>query len=853
MKSIILRIFTATLAIIIAGTSVLADVPGVQSYNQADMSDSKAIYEFLAKTGIIDEAEIPYTQDGFVTRAEFVRLALLISNDAPQVLVSEGDVFADVKSGDPYEAYIETAKRIGYILGANGSQFNPDDYITLSQAVKILSNILGYGMLAEELGGYPTGYLTAAQRYELLNGDYSYTDGNLTMEDVWHLLYSALNAEVMELHSIGDSVSVKTTPGVTLLSARHHIEKTDGIIEANIYTDLYDAAGGLGTQQIKLGNSLYNLKNPEFASMLGCNVTLFYEKNDGGALPEAVFALASDETKIISAKPCDFAIDGDKLIYYEDDTTMKKLELSNGITFIHNKKMSVMSLQDMLGLENAFITLVSNDGDNAVDVIIVDSYTAHIVNGIDKTNSVIRASDGTVFDVATDNTDCTTIIEKDGIGSTAADINVGDSILVCRSANVGVGFLSLLASSKTIKITPTEIGDDYIMADGVKHEVSTRLLNTMSVGKVFKVYIDVFGNICHLETENDMVYGFLNAVGKQGMDNPMCRIFTENNRWVNLYFAERVKYNGIATPRNTMYETFVNLGDSAKQLIRYKVNADGELIQLETAVNVAIGSADEAAAIENNTFRKSYTGSVNWRNAVKSFNGLFFMESNAKVFCIPDDYREAGFSVKGTAALSTNGNYAVSAYDIDDNLSCPVIVVDKLTASSFTGADSFMIVSGVGKAINAEGDAVTSVRAWRKGYEVTLTAEQSVAGIDAKIAALKKGDVIIVKFDEENDIHYLNKYDTDNIYYIKNAVYESYAILGGDVLSYDTGLERLKLCYQAEGDIAGILVSPDMDVHVYEKARGIYYMDKAINIIPGDKILVNLNYLECKELVVIRP
>ncbi len=853
MKSLKNRIFLILLALMLAATSGFASAANAAIYTQSNMSDTEAIYDFMTATGIITADEMPAGGDELVTRAEFVKLALLISNDAPKVLVSEGDVFADVKSGDTYEAYIETAKRIGYISGGSGALFNPNDYITLPQAVKILSNILGYGMLAEELGGYPTGYLAVAQRYELLNGDYSYTDGNLTMEAVMHLLYSALNAEIMELNSIGETVSIKTTPGVTLLSARHHIEKTEGIIEANAYTDLYDAAGGLGTQQIKLGTKFYNLKNSDIANMLGCRVTLFYEKTDGGTLPEAVFALASDENKIISATPRDLALDGSSLIYYEDDTIMRKLSLSNGLTLIHNKKMSVMPLQDILGLENAFITLVSNDGDNAVDVIIIDSYTAHIVNGVDKTNSIIRTNDGAVFDMKSGNKDCITIIEKDGVKVTANDINVGDSILVSRSADIGVGFLSILASKKTMTLTPNEIGDDYIIADGVKYDVSTRLLSSIAAGKSFKVYIDAFGNICHTETENDMIYGFLNAVGKQDMDDPMCRIFTENNRWVNLYFASSVKYNGTSTSRSDIYQTLLNMGDSVKQLIRYKVNADGELIQLETAVSIGIGSADEAAAIENNTFRKSYTGSLAWRNAVKSFNGNFFLASNAKVFCIPNDYKESGYSAKGTAALTTNSSYALTAYDIDDELSCPVIVVNKLTGSSFGGADSFMIVKGVGKAINAEGDAVTSVRVWRKGYEVTFTAEQSIADLDAKMAALNKGDIIIAKFDEENDIHYLNKYDTDNVYYIKDDVYAAYALLGGEVLSYDTALGRLKLCYSTEGDIAGILVDSNTEVHVYEKARDIYYMDKAINIIPGDKILVNLNYLECKELVVIRP
>ena len=51
---------------------------------------------------------------------------------------------------------------LSMLQGNGDGSFSPEEETTAEQAIKILVCALGYEPMAEEKGGYPTGYLTVA-------------------------------------------------------------------------------------------------------------------------------------------------------------------------------------------------------------------------------------------------------------------------------------------------------------------------------------------------------------------------------------------------------------------------------------------------------------------------------------------------------------------------------------------------------------------------------------------------------------------------------------------------------------------------------------------------------------------
>jgi len=168
ISKLVKNLLTFALAFAIVITVSVPCVWANASDASESTSEAKRAYDFLKAVGAMDTQETEFDTDKMITRAHFVKLALHLSNDAPNVLASGGEVFDDVTPSTDYEAYIETACRIGYISGSTQNLFEPEQTITLAQALKILCGILGYQQLAEINGGFPGGYIVMAQRLGLL-------------------------------------------------------------------------------------------------------------------------------------------------------------------------------------------------------------------------------------------------------------------------------------------------------------------------------------------------------------------------------------------------------------------------------------------------------------------------------------------------------------------------------------------------------------------------------------------------------------------------------------------------------------------------------------------------------------
>jgi len=813
-------------------------------------------YNFLKAVGAMDSDEVPFDADMQITRAHFVKLALHLSNDAPNVLLSDDEVFYDVNPSTDYENYIETAYRIGYISGSASGLFEPEKIITLPQALKILCNILGYDRYAQSYGGYPTGYLVCAQKADLLDGVSISGDSVIDMANAVILLENAAKAEIMQIVSIGEDIELKTADGESLLYKNHGVDYISGVVNADSYTNLLSCESKLSENQLSVDDVCFNIPHDFAKDALGYHVNLYFDISGSSPVKNALYSEITESNALVfEALPENLEISDNKISVYDDNDNVKALKISDTASYILNGKMTVMNPEDLLDVKKGKVTFVSNDDDRCVDVIKITKYETAMVNGVSASSGIIVTNDGARIYLEADDDSYSFDIVKNGSVADLSSIKVNDVLLISEGKGRGYRHISIVASDKVLTGAIQELGEDYAIISGEKYPLDSTVRNNIKTGVNYKIYLDAYGNVCYVANDADVVYGFLYAVGKEGMNKPKCLIFTENNRWVELFFADKVKYNGKAIAGENLYSLLMETGDDYKQLVRYNVNSVPELASLETCADIPIGAEGEKEATENNIFRKSYSGSLRYRNSPKSFNGVFFVDPDAKIFNIPADLSKDQFVVRSASVLKTDTAYNITAYNVDRYLTSGVLTTPDLSSDNeILHTDKFMIVKGKGQIVNSEGDASPSIVGYWDGVEISFPVKIGDLGVsDETYNALEKGDVILFKFDDDSNITSVTEYPSGDVYYTSTStLYTTCSVMGGVVSDIDITGKKIRMTYSENGSELGVIYTTSTSAAIWNSRYGIYSQASVEDIIPGDKIFINTRYLNCYDVIIIR-
>ena len=838
----------------------LAAPVAIGADNDDSINTGKESYDFLKALGIIEKDDPAFNADEAVSRAYFVKLALMLSNDAPEVLVSNDEVFFDVNSLTPYEEYIETAYRIGYISGGSGGNFNPNDTITCPQALKILINILGYTPVAEAKGGFPAGYISVASGLDISDGISVNADGLLYQGQVMMLLENAAKCDIMQIEAIGDPTDYVTCKGKTLLTEKHKINTIEAVIEANAYTDLIAQDSGLFKGQILAGGMVLTSKDSGAENLLGYKAEIYYDADGNKYAPEIMFARAKDNTVWECDNPKNLEISDKTINYHKDSDTIKKITVSPSVTYILNGKMAVYNIND-LPFVYGKVTIISNDSDKSADVILISDYSTYIVSGVSPASKIVATKDGSRIELDSENADYVFEIKfSDGSDAVFDDIKEDTVMLVAQTIGDGLGKKEVLISDEVLEGVINEIGEDYIVVDNTVYDIEASCKDRIKAGASYKYLIDAKGRIAYVYVQNDVVYGYVYGAAKEtGISGQViCKIFTENDRWVELPFKDRFKFNGKVISSEDVLNA-ENLGstfDTQRQLVRYNVNSNAEIIMMETAKTALIDTDSEEEAIENDTFRISYkpTGSVNYRSNSKTFNGNVFVDSAAKIFVIPQDYNIENFNVITRNNLVSDKAYSnIVVYDIDKYLNAKVITIDTVP-KAISSSSKFMVVKSIGMIQDSDGVAVPSLRGWWNGTELAFPVKVSEDLTAETVNGLAHGDVIQFTYNEDSEIDKIQKYTSldGSAYYEPTNMYYSFSVIGGIVDECDYSKGRIKLYYTNTNKWIALSTTSSPVVTIYDSATKTIKNGTIADITKNDKIVAKMSYYVVSEIVVVR-
>lgn len=811
-------------------------------------------YNFLKAVEIIKTDEV-YNADLDITRGHFVKLSLgLAVLDTDLLSAPSANVFDDVPLTHEYASEIESAYRLEVIAGSSDNKFEPDLPITLSQSVKIICGILGYSHMAEALGGYPYGYMSLAVKYGLLDGLNTEDDSTMKMSDIMCLLKNAAQADVMIVSSLGDTIEYISYADCTVLSERRGINAVDGIVCDDGITNLKATESEIPADCICIGQTVLKDAENYASKYLGYSVRVYYDTRSGGGYCPVLYVWP-DEENIVSQcnKMNTFTVENSVAEFETDDEIYEKIKISNEASYIFNGKMKSMSYDKLSEIEKGSLLFISNDGDKVADVVIVLSYETNVISGVSVASGILSYEDGTFIEFDEDDESFISEIIKDDSVISLSEVKPGNVILAAISKGEGINKKRILVSDAAFTGMVTSVSDNIIAVDSKEYFADLQIISKIKPGNIYSFKLDALGNIASVDSEASAIYGYLFGLKIENLGNVVCKIYTENDRWVQLDFDSKITFNGESKTEEEAYYALGSTPDLYRGLIRYRVNSAGEVKFIETPGNIGATSSGVQEATKNNVFRISYEGSLKWRSSPNCFDSIVWVKPSTVIFSVPTDGNESDIKLITSSKLQSDRSYSIKVYDMDENMNAGVVVINEKITSGISYGSNFMIVKSKVTALDYDGEPAPALRGWWNGNEFSFTINTQDNALMTKYNSINKGDVILFGFGNKDEIISINRYVfKENGYYDVTSPYDVFKVAGGiaDKVDYNNG--HAGVVYNSDGDYFRFVYSASTVVYVYDVLNDQFAQGDIYDIFEGDRIIVKMRYLSANEVVVFK-
>lgn len=416
---------------------------GASYSDVADDSAYSVAVESLSKLGIVTGYEDgTYGPEKAVTRAEMAALIARIQGYEESAKANANTAFTDVPSEYWASGYIAQAANQGIVNGYGDGTFGPDDTVKYEQAVTMIMRTLGYDPFAANNGGYPTGYLAAAQRYGVtknVSNAVAGTDAN--RGTIAQLLYNGIDTAIMAQSKWGSDGKIEYTiydgsdyytPYKTLMSENLGVVKLKGTITKTPYSSTTGTVTINNSERAKVSMTIfdnYDTTNKDFdysdtamnngtvkkdllvgdsdvCDFLGYRVIAYVVESDSYAGEYEVISAAKDSA---TNNEISFTLDkfdslaSGKLEYFKNDTDRNttKLNLQNGANtaVVFNNVggytasgvftgTSALVKKDMTA--GGMVTLIDNDSTDGYDVIFVEVGSTAVVDEVNKTKVTFK-------------------------------------------------------------------------------------------------------------------------------------------------------------------------------------------------------------------------------------------------------------------------------------------------------------------------------------------------------------------------------------------------------------------------------------------------------------------------------
>ena len=823
------------------------------------------LYELTSLSIISGDEEGNLNLENTMTRAELVScVSRLMGYDEIAESYKTDVKFSDVENSDWFADEVNLMATLGIIHGTTKDKFEPMAEIQYEQAVKIMINILGYGKVAEEQGGYPSGYMNLASRLGLLK---NVKASPFTRESVMRIIYNALDVNILEDMGTGTF----ETNGNTL--RKNLMEKTpdetlfeeSGIVTADADTYLITADSSFFDDEIEIDGRKYKARGINTFGFLGQKVD-FYAKVDSYGDYELISIKLSDDNTVTKIDERDFIrIEGEKLHYYKNENQKTQLSISSSCKFVKNGRLLKKYTASDLTLQKGTVTAIDNNSDRAVDVIFIEDYSNVRVDEVSGNTIVLAGNDRIdgkkYFTVDPEDDSVRVVIFDKDNNRITVDLIQPDSVMSVVTSSDAT-FIKLIVTNDTQEGVINEITNEEILIDDEYYNIHQNERLNISVGDSAVVYFDFRGYAAFAEkisiesnyayvlssARDEELYDCLNikmimgskiemhyTKNEENLDDTdlIPSIICKNSDVRKLQSAEKLKVDGVRFEGENI----------PSGLYKYTLNQNGQIRTLETPVFAGGGNA-----MKYNVYDKTF--------GQNTANVPIAIDDETIVVCIP---KNNGASLRDLMLpleiddKETTRTFDVFGYDYDEDTKKTKIIVFKEYMQSemkpvidpVSSSPAVALVKRAKLTIDSDDDLYLELVLLTNGGEVTF----NVKDINAKnsfFKDLKNGDVIYyAKGIDGNIANYKLVCSLKNIE--KAPFYKNKAAVNEQIFGRVTNIEYDEIDNKANRLVNTIDLMSETSlsvnvnkrnappVFIYNSGGGEALKGSIEDIIPGDK------------------
>lgn len=703
----------------------------------------------------------------------------------------EKSPFADVSADSEYYPYLCALVEAGVFAGDGNGRFRPDDTVQFNEICKVLTVPLGYGNVGEM-----TSYLNAARMAGILDGvDKS---ANVTAGTAYKMIFEALHTGMFEPYSFGEIVEYKVNHDETAIKYYHNLVRMEGVADGTYGTTLTSQNDSIEQDEIAIEGETYKYSNAK--EMFGYSVVFYLNADDKSLSPQIQYIYTEDsKNKTLTVDSDDIiSKNGTEFKYYNENDKEMKLYVSPYVCVIYNG-VANSSISDAEYLPQAGeVTFIDNNGDRKYDVVKITSYEYAVIKNVDAENRIIYAKypDGKIIG-KTEGRETEIEFKVEGFDAHFMALTPGTIIAFQESNNpYGKIYSKIVVLENPISGKITKLDTDSVKIGDKTYALAANCVTDkdikgeLAIGQNITAYKHDGRIVTILRQASDgFELGYLVHAGvtKEPFNQKvLLRVMCSDRNFRDFTGAENLIIDGVKVAPENVLGVLETTNDETRepqeedpesdliytQLIKYKVNDDGEIYNIDTPYYNKDKEPITSLQLTHPHAARSYFGSSRSFNksvTKEEYTYEFYNGSDTISWMIPMHRRDSLSNYSTSLGFSGNENsYNIEAYNVDENGKAGIILRYQRSSIDVGGIGDTSehwsyIVSDVYSAVDAEGVP-------QRYLSLVGSGTTSVnLGPDFADADVEKGDVI--------------KYDT-----LDGYVYKLHNMFGVD--NYTTRFEN---------------------------------------------------------------
>ncbi len=726
-----------------------------------------------------------------VTREDFVGVIGTLLQVDPTYSAPTSFYF-DVEPDTWSTHTINELVELGALTVPADKQFRPKDNITLNEAIKVFTCILGYGEVAAQ-GGFPSGYQKIAQQIDLLDG-ISKSDKYLTNGNLYKMLYNALHIDMLRVQGVvTDYIEYSNEEKQTLLSQYHDIYFMEGAVETIDGISLTSASVPAGYSII----SGVKFINGDVAAeqYLGYNVTAYYKMESN---KRELLYLDASENVSVTIKSDELAAtpySGGYVYYCDANEKERKLAIDSAATIIYNGETIYSNIADAFDVKYGEIRMVDRGDDGAYDVVYIEDGTVVFAKSVKHdTGAVVDGlRNSALLDLSSDAKDKVLYYNEIGESATITAINNKSVLNVATSRSGKNGVVRISNTKISGTVDSIQSTDNVMFIDGTEYTYlpEAKTACTIGVGKSGTFYLDYYGNVAYFEEEavSGEAAVVVDVAAGVGMDATiqLKLLNTDGNIEVKK-LATNARIDGktsktytdlksyLAPKNEDLFTTINDATEFTYELILYRTNKDGDISYIDTKTynsdledptSLRLLDVKEQAIGGDTTKQGFARNDDRVYTDLKKFGYRYDFDADVVLFSTPmaKGLDDKSYTTTTLAALTDGGFYNALIYSTDGVNDIEYAVFYAEASPVMTLEDYFYWAANVYNAVTPEGEPYILVEAWHRGGLVNVMFRAETPDY----AIPKRLDVFRYKADLEGyvtgvEIHYDYATNGNNTY-----------------------------------------------------------------------------------------